>query len=67
MPYIHITEFVECIDDDNSEYYNQIVSRDSIEKVDQADWNSSEKMNDAGIYYDLGVVVDYNADPVIMD
>ena len=64
MPYIHITEFVECIDDENSEYYNRIVSRDSIEKVNQVDWKSSEKMNEAGIYYALGVVVDYNIDPV---
>lgn len=62
MPYHHITEMSECIDDAKSEYYNQIVSKDKIEKVD---WNSSEDMCSAGIYYELGVVVDHNSDSII--
>ena len=61
MPYIHITEMVECVDDVKSKYYNQIVTRDKIEKVD---WESSEKMYFAGIYYELGVVVDHNCNPI---
>jgi D-alanyl-D-alanine dipeptidase len=64
MPYIHITEMVECVDDVNSEYYNKIVSRDKVEKEEHVDWRSSEKMSLAGVYYELGVVVDYNSDPI---
>jgi len=64
MAYIHITEMVECVDDVTSEYYNKIVSRDKVEKEEQVDWQSSEKMSLAGVYYELGVVVDYNSDPI---
>jgi len=63
MPYTHITEIVECIDDVNSEYYNQIVRRDKIEK-EKVDWESSEKMYFYDIYYELGVIVDHNIDPI---
>jgi L,D-peptidoglycan transpeptidase YkuD (ErfK/YbiS/YcfS/YnhG family) len=61
MPYIHITEMIECVDDTNSQFYNQIVS---IEEVEHIDWQSSEKMRLAGIYYELGVIVDHNRDPI---
>ncbi len=61
MPYLQITDMAECIDDINSEYYNQIVNRNEIENVD---WESSEKMKSYGIYYQLGVVVDHNSDPI---
>ncbi|MBC8403092.1 MAG: L,D-transpeptidase family protein [Candidatus Marinimicrobia bacterium] len=64
MPYIHITEMIECIDDVTSKYYNKVVSREKIEKVENVDWQSSEKMNLAGIYYELGVIVDHNYDPI---
>ncbi len=64
MPYIHITEMVECIDDANSKYYNQIVSRDEILEEDSVDWQSSEKMRFADIYYELGVIVDHNSNPI---
>ena len=61
MPYLQITDMAECIDDVNSEYYNQIVQRDEIENVD---WESSEKMKSYDVYYQLGVVVDHNCDPI---
>jgi D-alanyl-D-alanine dipeptidase len=61
MPYIQITEMVECIDDINSDYYNQIVDRNKTEKVD---WATSERMIDYGIYYQLGVVVDHNSNSI---
>jgi D-alanyl-D-alanine dipeptidase len=64
MPYIHVTDMTECIDDPSSRYYNQFVSRDQIERTGQVDWQSSEKMSKAGIYYELGVVVDHNTDPI---
>jgi len=60
IPYIPITEMVECIDDIKSDYYNQIVKRDEIKKVD---WQSSEKMFFADIWYQQGVIVNQNTNP----
>jgi L,D-peptidoglycan transpeptidase YkuD (ErfK/YbiS/YcfS/YnhG family) len=65
MPYIHITDVMECIDDVNSNYYNQIVSRSVAEEGNTLDWQSSEKMRNAGIYYELGVVVDHNSNDIV--
>lgn len=61
IPYIPITGMTECIDDVKSSHYNQIVSK---EKTEPFDWNSSEKMHSAGIFYELGVVVSHNQNPV---
>ncbi len=57
FPYIHITEMLECIDDVKSEYYNQLVKRNEVENID---WQSSEKMFYADIWYKQGVVVQNN-------
>lgn len=62
MPYIHVTEVIECIDDPSSAYYNQILSKNQVDKFD---WKSSEKMSRAGIYYEQGVVVEHNTNPAI--
>ena len=62
LPYIHITEMLECIDDAQSDYYNQLVFRN---EVDTVDWQSSEKMRFADIWYEQGIVVDQNIDPVV--
>ena len=62
IPYIPITEMLECIDDIKSSYYNQIILRDEVEEVD---WQSSEKMYFADIWYEQGVIVDQNTDPII--
>jgi L,D-peptidoglycan transpeptidase YkuD (ErfK/YbiS/YcfS/YnhG family) len=56
MPYIPVTEVIECVDDVASQYYNRIVSN---EAVDSVDWHSSEKMDSINLY-ELGVVVDHN-------
>lgn len=64
MPYIPITEMTECVDDVNSLWYNRLVSRYKIEKESVVDWQSSEKMRFQGSYYEVGVVVEYNRDPV---
>lgn len=64
MPYIHITDMIECIDDTNSQFYNQIVSKKSIDELEKVDWQSSEKMSSSGIYYELGVVVEHNCNPI---
>ena len=65
MPYIHITQMTECIDDATSDYYNRIISRDQIEKETDVDWHSSEKMSKSKICYAQGVVVEHNTEPVI--
>ncbi len=57
IPYLHITELTECIDDRNSQYYNKIVQRDEVEDID---WNSSEKMRQIDPEYKIGVIVNYN-------
>jgi L,D-peptidoglycan transpeptidase YkuD (ErfK/YbiS/YcfS/YnhG family) len=62
IPYIPITEMVECIDDIKSTFYNQIVNRDKIEEVD---WQSSEKMFFAEIWYQQGIVVEQNTNLII--
>lgn len=62
IPYIPISEMVECIDDIRSNYYNQFVSRD---KIKQVDWNSSEKMFFADIWYEQGIVVEQNTSPIV--
>ena len=63
MPYVHITEIIECVDDVNSKYYNQVVMRDKIE-TERIDWESSEEMYFYDIYYELGVFVDHNLNPI---
>ncbi len=58
MPYLHISEVVECVDDVNSKFYNQLVNNTFVEK----DWNSSEQMLNVGPPYKWGVLVDHNPD-----
>lgn len=62
IPYIPITEMTECIDDIKSIYYNKLVTRNNI---DQVDWESSEKMYFAEIWYQQGVIIEHNEDPII--
>ncbi|MDP2365940.1 MAG: hypothetical protein Q8M94_19485, partial [Ignavibacteria bacterium] len=62
IPYIHNTEMLECIDDIKSSYYNQIIFRNEVE---EADWQSSEKMYFADIWYEQGVIIDHNSNPII--
>lgn len=61
IPYLHVTQMLECVDDVKSDHYNTLVYRDRVENVD---WESSEKMREYGIYYELGVVVEQNSDPI---
>jgi L,D-peptidoglycan transpeptidase YkuD (ErfK/YbiS/YcfS/YnhG family) len=62
LPYTHLEEFTECVDDVNSSHYNTIVDRI---KVGNFDWKSSEKMLEVGDQYDLGVFVAYNSYPAV--
>lgn len=57
MPYIAVTESVECVDDTHSRYYNRIVDRTTV----TPDWNSSEHMLLGDDRYRWGIVVDHNA------
>jgi D-alanyl-D-alanine dipeptidase len=56
LPYLTLTESIECVDDVNSKYYNRIVDRSAV----APDWNSSEHMRDVGESYRWGIVVDLN-------
>ena len=59
MPYISLTEKVECVDDPQSRHYNQILDAEGIEK----DWNSFEQMRRTDELYRWGVFVGYNTNP----
>lgn len=61
IPYTQVTDRLECVDDVNSAWYNRIVFRDTADPVD---WNSSEQMLMDGIWYEKGIVVDHNSDPI---
>lgn len=60
FPYLQVSQTLECVDDINSKYYNRLIERD---RVEDKDWQSSERMLLSGIWYELGVVVDHNNDP----
>lgn len=61
LPYLPVTEGIECVDDAASTVYNQIVDRRTIKTPD---WTSSEKMREVGEAYRWGVVVNYNTPAV---
>ena len=61
LPYLHVTEGIECVDDSASSVYNQIVNRRTTQVPD---WSSSEKMREVGKAYEWGVVVNYNTPAV---
>jgi D-alanyl-D-alanine dipeptidase len=62
LPYLHVIEGIECVDDSSSKVYNQIVNRRTIASPD---WNSSEKMREVGEAYRWGVVINYNSSPAV--
>ncbi len=59
LPYRQLRATTECVDDTNSRFYNQLVERDSVERVD---WKSSEKMREID-QYRWGIVVNHNTPP----
>lgn len=60
LPYVRLTDAIECVDDVKSTNYNLIVNRDTTTRPD---WDSAEKMRAVGARYRLGVVVDHNSAP----
>lgn len=57
LRYVPLTGNTEGIDDPRSHYYNQLVDRTKVRRVD---WKSSEKMRRADILYKWGVFVAHN-------
>jgi L,D-peptidoglycan transpeptidase YkuD (ErfK/YbiS/YcfS/YnhG family) len=58
LPYVSVTKNTEGVDDPESRYYNQLVDRTKVAKVD---WRSSEKMLRPDVLYKWGVFVAHNA------
>jgi D-alanyl-D-alanine dipeptidase len=56
MPYLYLNSSVECVDDTNSKFYNQIVDRSTV----TPDWDSSEHMLRSDDLYRWGVLVEHN-------
>jgi L,D-peptidoglycan transpeptidase YkuD (ErfK/YbiS/YcfS/YnhG family) len=61
LPYVHATEMLQCVDDPQSEHYNQLVD---ITKQ-KLTWGSHENMLLPDNQYRLGVVVNHNANPPV--
>ena len=59
LPYVRLTETLECVDDPGSRHYNRLVDRS---KVAHPDWKSSEKMREIG-GYEWGVILAHNSEP----
>ena len=57
LPYVALTKNTEGIDDPRSRYYNQLVDRSQVARVD---WRSSEKMLRHDDLYKWGLVVAHN-------
>lgn len=58
LPYVPLTPETEGVDDPHSRYYNQLVVRSKVKRVD---WKSSEQMLRADDLYKWGLVVAHNA------
>ena len=58
LRYLPLTKDIEGVDDPRSRYYNRLVDRSKVVRVD---WRSSEKMLRADHLYKWGVFVEHNA------
>jgi len=57
LRYVPLTPESEGVDDPHSRYYNQLVNRSKVTRVD---WKSSEQMLRADVLYKWGLVVAHN-------
>jgi len=57
IPYRPVTDYLECVDDVESQYYTKLVEKD---KVKLADWESSEHIYRSPNAYHYGVMVEHN-------
>ena len=58
LQYVPLTKETEGVDDSRSRYYNKLVDRSKVPRVD---WRSSEKMRREDNLYKWGVFVAHNA------
>ena len=58
LHYVPLTKMTEGVDDARSHYYNQLVDRSKVARVD---WRSSEQMRRADDLYKWGIFVAHNA------
>jgi L,D-peptidoglycan transpeptidase YkuD (ErfK/YbiS/YcfS/YnhG family) len=56
LPYLALTPTIECVDDSQSNRYNQLVDGSTIAR----DWNSSERMRRKDDLYRQGIVIEHN-------
>jgi D-alanyl-D-alanine dipeptidase len=61
LPYLQLTDAIECVDDTASVHYNTVVNRNAVPAVD---WKSAEHMRRVA-QYRLGVIIGYNALPPV--
>ncbi len=61
VPYAALEPGSDCVDDERSAYYNTVVNRAAVPRVD---WNSAEHMRQIPVYR-IGVIVGYNAMPPV--
>jgi len=61
LPYVQLLPTTDCVDDTASAYYNTVVDRAAVPRVD---WNSAEHMREVG-QYKIGVIVGYNSSPPV--
>jgi D-alanyl-D-alanine dipeptidase len=63
MPYVSLTPTIECVDDENSNFYNTLVDTATI----SPDWGNheNEKMRRPDDLYRWGILVDHNANPPV--
>ena len=57
LPYLAVSDQTEGIDDPASRYYNRLIDRAKVKRVD---WQSAEKMRRPDNLYEWGIVVDHN-------
>lgn len=67
LEYLQATSDLECVDDANSKYYNQVLYRSSLPTSgpDAPDWKSSEIMLRPDELYRWGLVVNHNPAPAV--
>jgi D-alanyl-D-alanine dipeptidase len=56
LPYLALTPTIECVDDSQSQRYNELVDGATTPK----DWNSSEHMRSIEELYRKGIVIEHN-------
>jgi D-alanyl-D-alanine dipeptidase len=60
LPYLPLTKQIEGVDDPQSRYYNRLVDRSKVARVD---WRSSEQMRRDELLYKWGAFVEHNTPP----